>query len=287
MSLQALSHLLLVIIITWCGIGLYLYLSQSRLLYYPGLPSRTVDATPADTGLPYENLRLTTEDGVQLHAWYVPAVTPRGTLLFSHGNAGNIAHRLDSIRLFHSLDLNVLIYDYRGFGESEGKPSEQGTYRDVRAAWNYLRENRGMDARQIVLFGRSLGAAITVDLASQVPAAGVILESAFTSVPDMAAHLYSWLPVRFLVRYRYDSAAKIGRISAPVLVIHSREDEIIPYSQGEQLFTRANEPKRFLQLHGGHNDGFHLSQEIYKETLGQFLEEILPLTGKEQAGRPG
>ncbi|MCG6899614.1 MAG: alpha/beta hydrolase [Gammaproteobacteria bacterium] len=286
MSLQGVFHFLLVIFITWCGITLYLYLSQSRLLYYPGLPSRTVDATPADIGLPYENLRLTTEDGVQLHAWFIPAVVPRGTLLFSHGNAGNIAHRLETIRLFHSLDLNVLIFDYRGFGESEGKPSEQGTYRDVRAAWNYLRENRGIAAREIVLFGRSLGAAITVDLASQVPSAGVILESAFTSVPDMAAHLYPWLPVGFLVRYRYDSAAKIGRISAPVLVIHSHEDEIIPYSQGEKLFTKANEPKRFLELNGGHNDGFQISHEVYRETLVQFLEVILPLTRKEQAGGP-
>ncbi len=285
MSLQGLSHLLLVVFITWCGISLYLYLSQSRLLYYPELPSRTVDATPAEVGLPFENLRLTTGDGIQLHAWYVPAVAPRGTLLFCHGNAGNIAHRLDSIRLFHSLGLNVLIFDYRGFGESEGKPSEQGTYRDVRAAWNYLHENRGIAARQIVLFGRSLGAAIVVDLASQVPSAGVILESAFTSVPDMAAHLYPWLPVRFLVRYRYDSAAKIGRISSPVLVIHSREDEIIPYSQGEELFAQASEPKQFLELNGGHNDGFHLSHGLYKETLRQFLEEILPLAGNEQAGR--
>ena len=283
MSLHSLLHLLLVVFITWCGITLYLYFSQSRMLYYPELPSRALDATPAAVGLPFENIRLTTEDGIQLHAWYVPAVAARGTLLFNHGNAGNIAHRLDSIRLFNSLGLNVLIFDYRGFGESEGKPSEQGTYRDARAAWNYLHENRGIAAQQIVIFGRSLGAAIAVDLASQVPSAGVIIESAFTSVPDMAAHLYPWLPVRFLVRYRYDSAAKIGRISSPLLVMHSREDGIIPYSQGEELFAQANKPKQFLELNGGHNDGHNASQAVYTKALQQYLDTILPRAGDAAA----
>ncbi|MGB5178343.1 MAG: alpha/beta hydrolase [Gammaproteobacteria bacterium] len=285
MSLHSLLHLLLVAFITWCGITLYLYFSQSRMLYYPELPSRALDATPADIGLPFETIHLTTEDGIQLHAWYVPAVAARGTLLFNHGNAGNIAHRLDSIRLFNSLGLNVLIYDYRGFGESGGKPSEQGTYRDARAAWDYLHENRAIAARRIVILGRSLGAAIAVDLASQVPSAGVILESAFTSVPDMAAHLYPWLPVRFLVRYKYDSAVKIGRISSPLLMMHSRDDEIIPFSQGEELFAHANEPKRFLELNGGHNDGHHASHEAYTKALQQFLDMILPPAGDAAAPR--
>jgi hypothetical protein len=280
MSLHGLLHFLLVIFITWCGISLYLYFSQSRLLYYPGLPSRAVEATPADIGLAFENVRLTTEDGLRLHAWFVPASAPRGTLLFNHGNAGNIAHRLDSIRLFHSLGLNVLIYDYRGYGESEGKPTEKGTYRDATAAWAYLQESRGIAPQEIIIFGRSLGAAIAVDLASRVPSAGVILESAFTSVADMAATLYPWLPARFLVRYRYDSAAKIGRIMSPLLVMHSRDDEIIPFSQGEELFARANQPKRFLQLRGGHNDGNQASHDIYMETLEQFLQVILPASGK-------
>ena len=281
MSLQGLFHLLLVVFITWCGISLYLYFSQSRLIYYPELPSRAVDATPADIGLPFENAQLTTGDGIRLHAWYVPAPAARGTLLFNHGNAGNIAHRLDSIRLFHSLDLNVLIFDYRGYGESEGKPTEKGTYRDAMAAWKYLHENRGIDPHEIVIFGRSLGAAIAVDLASQVPSAGVIIESAFTSVSDMAAHLYPWLPARFLVRYKYDSDVKIGRISSPLLLMHSRDDEIIPFSQGRELFAHANEPKQFLELQGGHNDGSHASRDIYTQTLQQFLDVILPASGRQ------
>ena len=205
MSLHSLLHLLLVVFITWCGIALYLYFSQSRLLYYPELPSRMIDATPAAIGLPFENVQLHAADGTRLYAWFVPASASRGTLLFSHGNAGNIGHRLDSIRQFHSLGLDVLIYDYRGFGESEGKPTEAGTYLDAKAAWDYLLLEREIAPRQIVIFGRSLGAAVAAELASQHPSAGVILESAFTSVPDMAASIYPWLPVRLLYRYQYNN----------------------------------------------------------------------------------
>lgn len=256
---------------------LYLYLSQSRLLYYPNEPSRTIETTPADIGLPFDPVQLTTRDGIQLHAWFVPVQAPRGTLLFSHGNAGNISHRLDSVSLFHSLGLNVLIYDYRGYGESEGTPTEAGTYLDVQAAWDHLLEARMIAPQEIIIFGRSLGVAIAAKLASQVPSAGVILESGFTSVADMAASLYPWLPgVRPLVRNRYDNLEKIEQISSPLLVVHSREDEVIPYSHGEQLFARAKEPKQFMELHGSHNDAYQLSHETYTKTLQQFLGEILP-----------
>ena len=280
MSLHSLLHLLLVVFITWCGIAVYLYFSQSRLLYYPDMPSRALEASPADIGLAYDTVRLTARDGTRLHAWFVPATTARGTLLFNHGNAGNIAHRLDSINLFHSLGLNVLIFDYRGYGESDGKPSEKGTYLDVKAAWNYLLEERMISPEEIIIFGRSLGAAMAADLASQHPSAGVILESAFTSVPDMAASLYPWLPVRLLSRYRYNNLDKIGRITVPLLVVHSRDDEIIPYTHGEQLFAAATEPKQFLELRGGHNDGYHVSRKVYTKAVQQFLDEILPLSSQ-------
>ena len=279
MSLHSLLHLLLVVFITWCGIALYLYFSQSRLLYYPELPSRTIEATPAVFGLAFENVQLQAADDTRLHAWFVPATASRGTLLFSHGNAGNIGHRLDSIRQFNSLGLDVLIYDYRGFGESEGKPTEAGTYLDARAAWDYLLVERRIAPQQIVIFGRSLGAAIAAELASQHPSAGVILESAFTSVPDMAASIYPWLPVRLLSRYQYNNLEKIARITSPLLLVHSRGDEIVPYDQGERLFAQANEPKQFLELSGGHNDGNHVSHDIYMETLQRFLDGILPPGG--------
>jgi fermentation-respiration switch protein FrsA (DUF1100 family) len=258
----------------------FIYLMQPQLLYYPNVPSRELTATPARIGLDYEAVTLQTEDGVRLSAWFIPHPAPRATLLFFHGNAGNLSHRLESIGLFHELGLAVFIIDYRGYGESEGDPTEAGTYRDAAAAWRYLVERRQIAAQEIVIFGRSLGAAIAADLASHTRPAALIIESAFTSVPNMAARLYPWLPVRWLSRYRYNTQHSLETITCPLLVIHSREDDIIPFSEGEQLFAHAREPKQFLELHGGHNDGFLVSREAYQRGLDEFLQRhnVPPLT---------
>jgi hypothetical protein len=202
------------------------------------------------------------------------------TLLFFHGNAGNISHRLDSIRIFADLGLDVFIFDYRGYGLSEGSPSEPGTYRDATAAWRWLTGERGLAPGQILLFGRSLGAAVALELATRVEPAGVILESAFTSVPDLGAAIYPWLPVRLLSRYRYDNLGRIASVRAPLLVVHSRGDEIVPFRQGQALFAAASEPKRFLELQGGHNDGFLASGVGYRRGLAEFL------AGVDGQGRP-
>ena len=251
-----------------------LFFFQPRLLYFPDMPARAVEATPEDIGLDFEPLTLTTRDGEQLDAWFIPAKQSRGVLLFCHGNAGNMSHRLDSIRLFHDLGLSVLIFDYRGYGRSSGRPTEQGTYLDVDAAWDYLVEKRRILPTQIILFGRSLGAAIAADLASRQDAAAVILESAFTSVPDIAATLYPWLPVRWLSRFRYDTLKKLAAIHRPVLIVHSRDDEIIPFANGERLFAAANDPKQLLKLRGGHNDGFIVSGKTYIDGLESFLGNL-------------
>ena len=252
-----------------------LFFYQPNLLYFPDMPTRQIQATPGDIGLDFESVTLATSDNEQLHAWFVPADPARGTLLFCHGNAGNISHRLDSIRLFHELGLSVLIFDYRGYGQSSGKPSEKGTYRDADAAWQYLVEQRGIPPQRIILFGRSLGASIAAELASRQAAAGVILESAFTSVPDVAAKFYPWLPVRWMSRYQYDTRKQLAGIHSPVLIVHSRDDEIIPYAHGENLFAAASEPKQFLQLRGGHNDGFMVSGDGYVRELEVFLNAVL------------
>jgi fermentation-respiration switch protein FrsA (DUF1100 family) len=275
MSLQGLLTLLLIALLIWCAFALYLFILQPRLLYYPDLPGRGIVATPVDIGLDYEAVTLTTADGVHLAGWSVPHPQARATLLFLHGNAGNISHRLDSIRLFHDLGLAVFIIDYRGYGESEGRPTEDGTYRDAAAAWDYLVEQRQLAPRQIVLFGRSLGGAVAADLASRTQPAALIIESTFTSVPDMAATLYPWLPVRWLSRFRYDTGAKLAAIAAPLLIAHSADDEIIPYAHGRRLFELARRPKQFLELRGGHNDGFLVSGEHYVSSLDAFLEQYL------------
>ena len=273
--LNNLLYILLAAGLVYAVLTGWLFFMQPRLIYYPDMPGRDIGPAPDAIGLEYEDVRLTTTDGERLHGWFVPHPSARATLLFAHGNAGNISHRLDSIRLFHDLGLAVLIFDYRGYGLSSGTTTEQGTYRDADAAWHYLVDERGISPAAIVLFGRSLGAAVIADLAVRTRPGAVILESAFTSVPDMAARLYPWLPVRWLASYRYDNAEKVRKFTAPVMVIHSRDDEIIPFGQGEQLFAAANEPKQFLELDGGHNDGFHVSRKVYGPAVEAFIGESL------------
>lgn len=247
------------------------YFNQERMLF---LPSRALVATPRDAGLDYRDVRLATADGETLHGWLLPAAAPAAfTLLFFHGNAGNISHRLQSLALFHRLRVDVLIIDYRGYGESTGKPSEAGTYLDADAAWRYLTEERGIDPAAIVLFGRSLGGAVAIELAARTPApaAGLIVESTFTSVPDLAAELYPFLPSRRLSRLRYAAAARIANVRCPVLVLHSRDDEIIPYAHGLALHAAAREPKTLFAMRGGHNDGFVVSGRPYERALGDFI----------------
>lgn len=254
---------------------LFLYFGQASLLYLPDLPSRELAATPEDAGLAYETVHLQTEDGVVLHGWHVPAASPRGTLLFFHGNAGNISHRLDSLAIFHRLGLDVFIFDYRGYGQSEGSPDEEGTHRDALAAWQYLTGERRIDGRHIILFGRSLGAALAAWLATETRPGGLILESAFISVPDLAADLYRWLPARRLARLKYATRDYLARVDCPVLVVHSPQDEIIPYRHGQALYAAARPPKAFLELRGDHNAGFLLSGEGYVRGLDAFLDDHL------------
>ena len=276
MSLGGIWSFLLFVLGVYLALGLLLFLTQSRLLYYPNLPSRAVVATPARIGLAYEEVALAAEDGVRLHGWFLPAEErARGVLLFFHGNAGNISHRLDSLKIFHDLGLSVLIFDYRGYGQSEGKVSEAGTYRDAEAAWRHLTEARRVPEDKIVLFGRSLGAAVAAHLATRQSPKALIMESSFTSVPDLAAKYYRIFPVHWLARFRYDARADLGAIACPVLIVHSRDDEIIPASHGRALFEAAQEPKAFLELSGGHNDGFLVSGRTYTDGLDAFLAKHL------------
>ncbi|MBI3574512.1 MAG: alpha/beta hydrolase [Gammaproteobacteria bacterium] len=282
-----------------------LYLYQDQLVYFP---ERALTATPAHAGLAYEPVRFTSADGVALSGWFIPAcegpaalgVLPpaalarpsaavpdaalpppsmescaaRGTLLFCHGNAGNISHRLESIRQFHQLGVNVFIFDYRGYGASEGVPTEAGTYRDAEAARRYLVETRDLAPEHIVYFGRSLGAAIAAWLATQHPPRALIVESAFTSVPDFGAEIYPWLPVRLLARLRYPTREYLQSVKVPVLVIHSRDDEIVSFRHAEKLYESANSPKELLEIHGGHNDGFLVSGAHYTRRLDGFLRRV-------------
>ena len=246
------------------------YFMQSRMLYLPEVPGRELAMTPADGGMDYEDVSIETADGVTLHGWFIAGQSSR-VLLFFHGNAGNISHRLDSIRQFQDLGLSVLIIDYRGYGQSEGRATERGMYRDAEAAWRYLTEDRGVVASEILIFGRSLGASVASRLAAHHQPLALVVESSFTSVPDIAQDLYPWLPVRWLTRLNHATRDYVKEVRCPVLVVHSRDDEIIPFHHAERIFASANEPRTLLEIRGTHNDAFLRDERTYIQGLQTFL----------------
>ena len=261
--MRTLISLLSIAVSIYVLLALVLYLFQNKMVFLANLPGRALTASPGDIGLEYEEVYLTTSDNERLHGWYVPATNSKGVLLFFHGNAGNISHRLDSIGISHQLGLDTLIIDYRGYGQSTGKATEQGTYLDAQAAWNYLVDERGIPADQIIIFGRSLGGAVGAWLGAQHTPAAVIIESSFSSGVDMARRLYPFLPARLITRLRYPVAEYASRLDCPVLVVHSRDDEIIPFDMGQSIYAAVKQRKSFLELRGDHNKGIFISRQDY------------------------
>jgi fermentation-respiration switch protein FrsA (DUF1100 family) len=273
--MRTLVSILTIAISIYLLLALLLYLFQGRMVFLSNLPDRALIASPSDIYLNYEDVSLTTSDNERLHGWYVPAANSKGVLLFFHGNAGNISHRLESIKIFHELGLDTLIIDYRGYGQSTGKTTEQGTYLDAQAAWDYLINNRGIPADRIIIFGRSLGGAIGAWLGVQNNPAAVIIESSFSSGVDMARRIYPFMPVRLITRLQYPVADYAAQLDCPVLVIHSRHDEIIPFAMGQAIYAAVKQHKKFLELRGDHNNGFLISQKEYIAGLKDFIQAIL------------
>ena len=257
-----------VILAVYIVISLLLVFFQSKMIYYP---ARELEATPDNVGLPFEEVIFKSGDGVKLYGWFVPSQRSRGIILFCHGNAGNISHRLETIKIFNHLNMSTFIFDYRGYGKSEGKPSESGTYADAKAAMRWIMGKQNILPGEIIIFGRSLGGAVAAWLAKEITPRALILESAFTSIPDVGAELYPWFPVRLLSRFKYDTVGYLRKVKCPVLIIHSSDDELIKFSHGKQIFSTANEPKEFLEISGGHNDGFLISGKLYIEGLESFI----------------
>ena len=260
-----------VIVLVYIVLGVLLFLMQSRMLYQP---STSYTYAPSDYGMKHEELSLSTSDGVTLAGWFVPSESAKRTVLFCHGNAGNISHRLDTLKMFHELRLNCLIVDYRGYGKSTGKPTEIGTKIDILAGFQWLIEEKGMRPEEIILFGRSLGGSIAAMIAKDVDPGGLVLESVFTSFDDVGAHYYPWLPVRLFSRFNYNTVEAVKHVRCPVLVIHSRDDEIIPYKFGQEVFAAANDPKQFAELKGTHNEGFYNHNGLYKQIWRDWLEQL-------------
>ena len=264
-------------VVVYLLILVLLRLFEPRLIYFPG-QQRSLVAPPARLRLPVERVELPTEDSVKLVGWVIPA--PADSiglwLVVCHGNAGNLSEFDRPLHYagLRQLGLNLLAFDYRGYGESGGAPSEQGLYRDADAAYRFLRETRGVAAERIVVFGHSLGSAIAIDLASRVPVAGLIVEGALTSAVDRGQELYPYIPVRRLARSQFGSIDKVGGIAVPKLFLHATLDEVIPLAHGRRLFDAAREPKTFVELEGGHGDAFDLDSTRYFGSFAEFLATL-------------
>jgi fermentation-respiration switch protein FrsA (DUF1100 family) len=244
---------------------------QDRLIYYPQM-GREVATTPASSGVAYDDVTIATEDGEKLNAWWIPVDNARGAVLLLHGNAGNISQRIDYALMFRKLGYATLLVDYRGYGKSTGAPSEEGTYKDADAAWRWLAQTRGLRESEIVVFGESLGGAVASWVASRHSPRALVLASTFTSAVDLGAEVYRFPPVRLISRFRYDTLSRLAQVKAPVLIVHSAGDDIIPFAHGQRLYAAAHEPKTFFELSGGHNDGFIFKRAEWVAALGAFLE---------------
>lgn len=241
----------------------------SEAVYHP---SRVVRSTPADIGLEYEAITLDTSDQVRISGWWVPVVHSRGSVLFCHGNAGNIGDRLDTLKILSELKLDVLLFDYRGYGDSTGSPTEEGTYLDAEAAWYYLVKEKCIDPKHIIIWGRSLGGAIAARTAATHSSCLVIIESSFTSLKAFVSDHIHWVPSCLLSHYIYDTTGYLQNIDSPILIIHSRDDEIISFHHGQTLYASIRGQKEFLEIHGSHNFGFMDSRTAYISFLDDFIE---------------
>jgi fermentation-respiration switch protein FrsA (DUF1100 family) len=267
-----LLRFLVILAIGYAALCLVVYLTQAKLVYFPGREPR---ATPADFGLEFRELQLRTKDGVGLHGWFLPVEGARGAVLVSHGNAGTIELRIELARSFVELGWSVLLYDYRGYGKSAGEPDEEGTYRDAEAAFDWLVRERGLPPARIAAWGESLGGAVALEFALRRLVGALVLESAFTSLADIGSSAYPFLPVRLLARSRYDTRACIARLDVPVLVVHGSGDEIVPFDHARSLVAAARRTPELIEFAGGHNDKGWLEHPPSRARVKAFLDAAL------------
>ena len=263
------ASVMAVAVIIYLFLAIYKFLTQSNGVFHT---KKQIKATPFDIKLYFEEVSFKSSDGINLSGWFVPVRNSREVMLVFHGNGENISDGLTLIDyLKRKMGLNVFIIDYRGYGKSEGKPTENGTYLDARAAWKYLTGPKKIKPQDIIIFGRSLGGAIAARLAREVKPRALILDSTFTSIKDLAAQMYPYLPVRKFFRFNYPTIEYLKEINSPVLIIHSSEDDYIPFSHAIRLYNVAKEPKQFLKIAGKHNKNYIKSEKIYIEGIKYFI----------------
>lgn len=256
------------VIIIASGFFLFLRWFERKNLYFP---TRRIEITPKDIGLPYEDVYFETKDGLKLHGWFIPSSSKK-VLLFFHGNGGNVSHRIELISILHDIGLNVFIFDYRGYGKNPGITTEKGTTLDALGAYEYIRST-GTEPECIIFYGRSLGANVAIPLAAMVDAGILIAEGGFTSVMDAGKDIYGVRAPGFLIHNKYNALDKISKVTIPKLIIHGRDDELIHIKHGKRLYKEALEPKEFFEIRGGHNDGFFLTGEEYKTRIEEFINK--------------
>ncbi len=252
---------------------------EKGLIFHPDKGNDSI--TPDAYGIEYDDVTFRTEDGLNLHGWFVPGKKSSPdedlhTLLWFHGNAGNINHRLGNIKMLHErVPVNVFIIDYRQYGRSEGRISEKGTYIDAGAALAHLHSRKEINQEKIIFFGRSLGSAVAVELALKEKCRALILETPFTSILEMGKKLYPFLPVSLLLKTKYDSLSKIRNIKVPILIMHGDKDDLVPFEHGKRLYDMANEPKEFYTIPGaGHNDTHIVGGDEYFDVIRNFVKKL-------------
>ena len=269
--LKMLLWIPVIIVVLYLVVTLYIYFNQDKLVFYP---SDNIAITPDQLGLGFETVELKISDSVTIHGWFISPKEKKSNkvVLFCHGNAGNISHRLETAEYLSELGVTLFLFDYRGYGYSTGSPSEEGIYEDALTAYNWLIESKRYNPQEIIIFGRSLGGAVGVELASRVKCGGLIVESSFTTVTEMGQKLFPIFPIRQLIRYKFDSFTKIKTVQCPILITHSPDDDLIPFWMGEKLFEQAPEPKNFVKLSGSHNSREYFDNTAYKKALLSLFE---------------
>jgi len=253
-----------------CLLFIFIKYQEQKGIYYP---AREINLFPSGVNLDFKDIYLVSADKLKINAWYIPFPKAKFTLLFCHGNAGNLMDRLDKIKLLHNVGLSIFIFDYRGFGRSQGRPDEKGIYLDAQAAYEYLVNSLKLKPAEIILYGESLGSAVVIDLARLRQVKGLIIEGGFSSGKDMAAKIYPFIP-GFIFSNIFDSISKIRNIHAPILFIHGRDDEIVPLNLAYKLYRQANAPKEFLEFPGNHNTFFLDSWREVISRISAFIHKL-------------
>ena len=262
--------LLVVFITAFLSLAAYVRYLESITVFHP---AKEIERTPRSIGLGFEDIYFKTKDKYVINGWLIKHPQAHSTVIYFHGNAGNMADRLEKIILLRNLKVNVFIIDYRGYGKSQGKPCEHGVYEDAVAAFDYLLTRGDIEHEKIWVYGTSLGGTVAIDLATKKRLACLIIDSTFSSAADMGRTIYPFIP-SFLIQTKMDSLAKIKKITIPKLFLHSREDDVVPFRLGQKLFAVAPAPKEFLEIKGGHNDNYVYSREIWLEGVSRFLKHL-------------